>query len=166
MYNLQWVTTTTPEALPLAAMHLSHTLLDVIHIPGESFALCTANPIPSPNLNSELQVVARIGKLRVLNGSSISLNERKEAELQYLREIAGGSLFCVLSKTLTWGGGVQHGMLRWGRRESSRHPPHLLRRPQLLTADHSSPRTLNLQDEILRGQGGASRSSAGRMEGR
>ena len=36
-----------------------------------------------------MQVIARIGRLQVLNGSSISGTERKEAEVQFLREGAG-----------------------------------------------------------------------------
>ena len=36
-----------------------------------------------------MQVIARIGKLKVLNGSIISAVERKECEVQYLRESAG-----------------------------------------------------------------------------
>ena len=36
-----------------------------------------------------MQVIARIGKLKVLNGSTISAVERKECEVQYLRELAG-----------------------------------------------------------------------------
>ena len=38
-----------------------------------------------------LQIVARVGKLKVLNGSDISANERKECEVQYLREVIGQS---------------------------------------------------------------------------
>ena len=36
-----------------------------------------------------MQVIARIGKLTALNGSTISASERKDCELQYLRAVAG-----------------------------------------------------------------------------
>lgn len=35
------------------------------------------------------QVIARVGKLQVLNGSEVSTHERRESEIQFLREIAG-----------------------------------------------------------------------------
>ena len=38
-----------------------------------------------------LQVIARIGKLQTFNGSAISPNERKDAEVQFLRTIASQS---------------------------------------------------------------------------
>ena len=44
-----------------------------------------------------LQVIARVAGLTRLNGSSISQSERKDAELQYLRQLTGKLLAFALS---------------------------------------------------------------------
>lgn len=61
---------------------LVYTLHFSANLPGSDFDACTL-PL--------LQVIARVGALSRLNGSSISRPERKDAELQYLRTLTGGS---------------------------------------------------------------------------
>lgn len=58
-----------------------------------------------------MQVIARAGRLRTYNGSSVSPRERRDLELQYLREIAGKLELCraklqsiELESTLLWCG--------------------------------------------------------------
>ena len=46
------------------------------------------------------QVIARIGKLQTFNGSAISVNERKDAEVQFLRTIAS-KCYCLPSMLKT-----------------------------------------------------------------